>query len=192
MTALIRDPIINVINEGIKRDIRVALDNKCYRAATILIYAAMDAMAYLGIPESQEEVGKADFITWAAAHIRLPGKEQLTGEDLYGARCAMLHAYGVRSRMSRGGRCRLIGYMDKSNPPLRYNATVSQELVLVSVPALADALFAGIDRYLVAIFSDKRRGALVEERLKGLVHALSTEGKLGDSGGNLTDDSGRT
>ena len=178
MTSLIRDPIINVINEGIKRDIRVALDNKCYRAATILIYAAMDAMAYLGIPESQEEVGKADFIAWATTHIRLPGKEQLTGEDLYGARCAMLHAYGVRSRMSHAGQCRLIGYMDKSDPPVRYNPAVSKELVLVSVPVLADALFAGIDSYLVTLFTDKNRGALAEERLRGLVHALPTAGKL--------------
>lgn len=178
MTPLTRDPIVNVINNGIKRDIRVALDNKCYRAAAILMYSAMDAMAYLGIPDGQDEVGRADFIAWASAYIRLPGQEQLTGEDLYGARCAMLHAYGVRSRMSRAGQCRLIGYMDKSDPPVRYDPAVSRELVLVSVPALAEALFAGIDRYLVTLFADKNRSALAEDRLKGLVYALPTEGKL--------------
>jgi len=123
-------------------------------------------------------VGKADFIAWAKNYIQISGSEQLTGEDLYGARCSMLHAYGVRSRMSRAGKCRLIGYMNKSEPPVRFNPKVSKELVLVSLPALAAAFFAGVDRYLVDIFADGRRAPLAEERFKGLLHQLPTAGKL--------------
>lgn len=100
MTDLQRDPIINAIQNGIKHDIEVALTNERYRAATILIYAGMDAMAFLNIPAGHTEVSRDDFIRWAERYVRFPCREQLTGADLYGARCAMLHAYGVVSPRS--------------------------------------------------------------------------------------------
>ena len=33
-----KDPVINSIYNGIKKDIKVALDNECYTAALILIF----------------------------------------------------------------------------------------------------------------------------------------------------------
>ena len=103
MTNLQRDPIINAVQNGIKRDIEVALTNERYRAATILIYAGMDAMAFLNMPAGHTEVSRDDFIRWAERYVRFPCREQLTGADLYGARCAMLHAYGVVSRIVEPG-----------------------------------------------------------------------------------------
>lgn len=62
--------------------------------------------------------------------------------------------------------------MDKSVPEDRYDPEVNKELVLVSVPALAEAFFKGIDRFLVAAFSDKARAPIVEERMRKLVQCL--------------------
>jgi hypothetical protein len=78
------DPIINTIEKGIKRDIQIALDNHCLRAAVILIFAGMDAMAFLSMPVDKNDVRREDFISWTAKYIKFPCKEQLTGEDLYG------------------------------------------------------------------------------------------------------------
>ena len=172
MTDLTRDPIINVINEGIKKGIRVTLDNDCLGSAVILICSGIDAMAFLNMPKDQEDVTKQDFIGWVDRYIRFPCNEQLTGKDLYGARCGMLHNYSAFSRMSRNGECRNIGYMDKSVPEVRYNPEVSQSLVLVSVPALAEAFFKGVDQFLIDIFSNKEKAAIAEERFKKLVHKL--------------------
>jgi hypothetical protein len=102
MTKLSDDPIINVIHGGIRKGIIVTIENGCLGSAVILILSAIDAMAYLSMPESQQDVTRTDFVRWADKYTRFPGREQLTGEDLYGARCAMLHSYGARSRMSRG------------------------------------------------------------------------------------------
>lgn len=172
MTDLSRDPIANVIQQGIKRDIDVAIANECYRAATILMLAAMDAMAYLGIPEGQEEVGKHDFIAWAERYVHFPGTEQLTGADLYGARCAMLHAYGAKSRLSRAGKCRLIGWVDRLDPPVKYSPSVSEDVVMVSLTGLRDALFAGIDQCLIDIYSNPQKAKVADKRFQGLVHVL--------------------
>jgi hypothetical protein len=171
------DPIINVVHGGIRKGINATVENGCLGSAVILILSAIDAMAYLCMPESQQDVTGRDFIGWAKKYICFPGREQLTGEDLYGARCAMLHSYGVRSRMSREGKCRVIGYMDESIPPIRYNPEVSKEVVLVSVAALRDALLEGIDRFLVDIYKNphSKEAKLADERFKTLVHSYPTK-----------------
>ncbi len=172
MADLQRDPVINVIENGIKGDIDFTLHNERFRATVLLIYSGMDSMAYLGMPPGQEDVTKADFVSWADRYIRFPCKEQICGDDFYGARCGMLHTYGPTSRMSKFGKCRLIGYSDHSVPEVRFNPNVSNDLVMVSIRALKDAFFRGIDRSLVDVFSSKERAAAAEARLTWLTHIL--------------------
>jgi len=172
MVELSRDPIINAIHNGIKRGIRVALENHCLGSAVILILSGIDAMAYIAMPASQDDVTRSDFVRWAEQYIKFPCSEQLTGLDLYGARCAMLHNYGTASELSRKGKCRQVGYMDKSVPEVRFNPKVSKDLVLVSVPALADAFFSGADKFLVDVFGDKNKASIAEQRLRKLVQAI--------------------
>jgi len=177
MADLSEDPIINAVHNGIKRGIRVALENECLDSAVILILCGIDAMAYIGMPANQKDVKDADFVKWAERYIKFPCREQLTGWDLYGARCAMLHTYGIASRLSRQGKCRQIGYMSRAIPEVGYNPAVSKELVMVSVPALAEAFFQGVNRFLIDIFDDKNKAPIAEGRLRRLVQAVPFEKK---------------
>lgn len=81
----------------------------------------------------------------------------------------MLHTYGVESRLTRGGQCRKLGYMDRSVPDVRYSRNIDPNLVLVSIEALAKAFCDGIDRFLVDLFADSARAAVAEQRLQQLV-----------------------
>src|SRR5215470_1617986 len=101
MSILKQDPLYNVIQDGIKEDINVAMSASRFRAAVMLIYAGMDAMAALSRPVGQDEVRKIDFVAWVDRYIKFPCRHQVSGEDFYGARCAMLHTYGSDSRLSR-------------------------------------------------------------------------------------------
>lgn len=172
MTDLSEDPIINAVHNGIKRGIRVTLDNDCLGSAVILILCGIDAMAYLDMPDGQNKVKRSDFVKWAERYIKFPCQEQLTGLDLYGARCAMLHNYGIVSDLSLKGKCRQIGYMSKSFPEVRFAPNVSKEVVFVSVPALADVFFSGVDIFLVDLFADEKRASIGEQRIKELVQAF--------------------
>jgi hypothetical protein len=140
-------------------------------------------MGYLAMPEAQEDVTKADFINWAEKYISFPGREQLSGADLYGARCAMLHTYGAQSKMSRNGDCRVILWMDHAVPPILRNAQLPG-YVMVSVTALRDALFEGIDRFLVTVFKDpkSKQAEIVNGRFNRLVHKMSTQDVLRATG----------
>jgi hypothetical protein len=172
MTDLSKDPVINIINNGIKRDIRVLLENRGYRGAVILIYSGIDVMASLGMPEGQVDVKRDDFISWADRYIKFPCDEQVTGEELYGARCGFLHTYTPHSKLSRVGKCRILSYADKSIPEVRYNPHISKELVIVSVPAFAEAFFVGVDTFLVDIYSSSEKARVADERFKNLFKAL--------------------
>jgi hypothetical protein len=161
-----------VIQNQIKKGVRVALDNECYSSAIILIYSGIDTMAFLSMPPKQLDVTRDDFIQWADRYLIFPCKEQVRGIEFYGARCAMLHTFTISSKLSRRGDARQIGYVDKSVPEITYNPSISKDLVMVSIAALAESFFQGVDKFLIDVFSDSKRAPLVEDRLQSLVHLL--------------------
>ena len=167
------DPFINAMHRGIKRDIDVALANDCFRAAIVLIYAGIDAMGYTTLPPGKEDVTRADFIAWAEKYIHFPGAEQLTGLKLFAARCAVLHTYGVESKLSRSGACRQIGYFEGRNvPPIMLDRALQPDLVFVTVTALRDAFFQGIDDYANEASADPARWAQIETRLHNFLQHM--------------------
>lgn len=129
-------------------------------------------MAFLGMPAGKLDVTKADFVTWVEKYIQFPGSEQLTGLDVYGARCSMLHTHSVYSALSRRGECRLVGYVDQMYPPVKFNPNVNSNLVMVSVPALAKAFSDGVDKHLIDLFSDKNKAEIAEKRLQEFVQFI--------------------
>lgn len=173
MSDLSGDPVIGAIYKGIKEDIRFNLEGRRLAAVLTLTLAGIDAMAWLAAPEGQDEVTRDDFVTWAERYLPIADGRPLTGLDLYGARCAVLHQYGARSRLSREARCRLIMWADKMKPPVGPVTRTSEgEVLLVSIAALAQAFLGGIDRFLVDAFAVESRGKLVEKRTRGLIQAL--------------------
>ncbi len=176
-----RDPVTNAIYGGIKRGIRVALDNECYGSALILIFAGIDAMANLGRPESQKEVQPADFIRWVDTYIKIDSEEQITGEEFYSARCAVLHTYGVESRRTTSGTARKLGYMVGGYPPIRYDPKVAKDFLLLDILALADAFFKGLDQFLIDVFANTQKGQIIEARLQKLLSAIPYEAKRATS-----------
>jgi len=177
VTPFSQDPIINVIHNSIRRGINVTLENECEASAIILMLSAIDAMAYLVMPESQQDARADDFISWADQYIRFPGKDQVTGADLYAARCAMLHSFGAQSRMSRSGQCRVVIWMDKAVPPIIFRPDVQPGYVMVSIVALRDALFEGMDRFLINLYRDpnSKEAKLADRRFQSFVHKTPTE-----------------
>ncbi len=55
-----RDPLINAINNGIRRAIDVAIDNRCFGAAVILIFATVipERFTILGISDDLEAASR--------------------------------------------------------------------------------------------------------------------------------------
>ena len=182
--------INNCIQQGIKQSIEITHQNKCERASLILIYSGIDTMAFLDMPVTQTEAGRDDFIKWADQYISVTHyRERLTGIDLYGARCGLLHQYGVESKLSRDGKCRMLGYMDPSGIPILRDSR-HPDLLMVSITALKHAFFAGIDKFIADAFADADKRKIVTERMrKFLVHYdVIDYSKASPSSGFMTPD----
>ncbi|MBA7685473.1 hypothetical protein ES703_93898 [subsurface metagenome] len=172
------DPLINAIYQGIKRGIQVTYDNECYGACLILIYCGIDAMSYLDMPSSQAEVHADDFIQWAERYLSPYLKNQttqITGDELYSARCSMVHTYTVESRKTKSGSARAIGYVISGGQPIVWDAKVAPGLVLLRLETLCDAFFTAIDRFLMEGYADKQRQPILETRLKNLLNTKYLE-----------------
>lgn len=172
------DPLINAIYQGIKRGIQVAYGNECYGACLILIYCGVDAMAYLDMPPNQAEVESKDFIQWAERYLSPILSNQTTsinGDELYSARCAMVHTYSIESRKTKSGKVRIIGYVVGGNQSMVWNPKVASNMVLVKIETLKDAFFTAIDRFLVKSYADKQKQPILEIRLKKLINTYALQ-----------------
>ena len=162
------DTVVNVVHHQIKRGIRVCLDHECFGSAVILVYSGIDAMAYVSLPAERERVKRAEIVRWANRYMPLCKSGDLTGDELYSARCAMLHTYGVASDMTRQGRCRQIGYADDMRPPVRFDPAISKNLVIVSIKALAEGFLSAVDQFLIDVFSNQELAPVAERRFENI------------------------
>ena len=175
MNSLKRDPIINVIHNGIKRGIEVAVKNHCYVDAAILVYSGIDSMAYLGMPELQDDVERKDFIDWADRYIDIAVTDAPTGLEYYAARCGVVHTHSASSRLFRSGKVRMLFYSSEPDPPIRFDPSIDSTFVVVSVPVLVQAFFAGVDRFIVDLYKDKERARIADDRFKNILHSATVE-----------------
>lgn len=165
ITSLQNDPIQNAIYNGIKKSIEVCIENDCFAAVTILVYSGIDTMAFLSMPPDQVEVNRNDFIKWCDKYLRLTGSNQIQGIEYYSARCSVLHSYGVESKLTRDGKARKIGYMDRANPEILYDPKIDPTFILLSIEALSKAFFRGIDQFLIDACAKPETKAIIESRL---------------------------
>ncbi len=73
--------------------------------ALILLYSAIDGMAWLSLPEQDETVRRGDFESWVEKYfmpvMRIQGYTDVTAEDLYAARCALVHTQTAEALLAR-------------------------------------------------------------------------------------------
>ena len=170
MTETNKERILKTVQSEIKDPIKIVLKNKKYRSAVMLILTGIDTMAYLSMPAGKKTQDCYDFIEWADRHIPFEGKEKLTGLELYIARCITLHSYSDYSSIMSLGNCRKIEYADQSNPDATdYNPEESDKTVKVSVHALSDAFFKGLDRFFDYLFLNKEKALAAEKRIDELM-----------------------
>jgi len=136
----------------------------------ILVYSAMDILASLSRPAHRDEAGRRGFIEWVKIYL-LPGsKLTCTPEDLYGARCGLLHTYSAESRFSHEGKARQVYYAWGTADAEDLDATVGitsfrNLAVAVHIDELLIALKSGFQKFMKDVANDPERGQLVRMRV---------------------------
>lgn len=158
-----------VIADCIGHDIHACLKSNAPTGAVLLTYCAIDAMSFLSMPLSQEEVTKNDFIAWVEKYMKTDHSQpyQYRGIDLYGARCGIAHNYGVESRLSRRGECKIFAYQCGS-PKHFYRPDKNPDMVVLGVDLFVRDFFDAVDRFLSDIKEDSELKKRVDSRLPKL------------------------
>jgi hypothetical protein len=145
--------------------IRLLLDTDHTKPALIIMYAAIDTFGAWLRPEAEiDTVGKAGgyFRKWAGDYLLGDPKLTCTPDDLWGARCGLLHTHTPSSKDSRDGKAREIAYHHARAPTPEMQRELESKrqslLKLGKVPVDVEVLYSafeqGSQRFLADILRD--------------------------------------
>lgn len=145
--------------------IELCMANRLRMPALILIYSAIDFLAWLDRPEGKEDVDKQQFIEWANRYLVTAGFSQCSAVDLYSARCAHLHGNNFESSMTRKGKASPVIYAwgtATPGPLLAATKLIQKpEVRVVHIETLMAAVIAGSDAFLQSAKADKSKWTLI-------------------------------
>lgn len=152
--------------KGLIAEIKTCEQAGATASAIAVAFVCMDTMAYLSLPADRETQGKADFIGWVDAHLK--GHEdqpyKYRGLDVYGARCAMLHAFGSESDFHEKNQdAKKFGYHDGGKHA--YDPGVDQRLVIIGTASFLNDVVHAVVAFLEGCKTDADLLARVEGRL---------------------------
>jgi hypothetical protein len=78
--------------------------------AMILLFTAIDIFASLRRLETETDTNGGYFKKWVEDYMIAGSQRPFTSEDLWGARCGLLHTHTAASKVSRQGKARQLHY----------------------------------------------------------------------------------
>jgi hypothetical protein len=147
--------------------IKLLLDAAHTLPALMMLYAAVDILGSLLRPESEPDTKGEYFKKWVHDYMIAHSQVAFTSEELWSARCGLLHTHTASSKLSRQGKARQLHYFrahGASLPPAMQHAmrdALSQGKLFVEVDALCTVFRDGTQRFLAAVQSD----AALEKRV---------------------------
>ena len=163
-----KNPYSDVIIDSICGDIKKVRDSGVLAGTVILVLSAIDAMAYLSMPLQQKDVQRNDYINWVDEYMKTDPSQpyQYKGIDLYGARCGIIHRYGVESSLSEQGKCKVFAYNNGSKH--YYNPSVDKKLIILSIRRLFNDFFKAVEKFLHAARTNDNLKARIDSRILNL------------------------
>jgi hypothetical protein len=145
------------------------LKTRAVMPSLILIYAGIDIMAWLSRDNNRGENQRSDFKIWVNTYLLPNSGLSCEANDLYAARCAILHSYTSESKLSRQGDAKKISYVwgtVDSNELQKYVDSSSQKgkVVAISVDTLFSAFKSGVERFNKVLSKNSSLSKLVSKR----------------------------
>jgi hypothetical protein len=141
-------------------------------SAIAMAYICIDVMALLSLPENRNTQTRQDFIDWIDTYLKGHPEQpyQYRGIDVYGARCAMMHAFGSEADFhAKNPDAIKFGYHDGGKHA--YDPKVDKSLVIIGTASFLNDVVRGVQSFLDACQVDAEFRARAEARLP---HVLAT------------------
>lgn len=95
---------------GLLTTIETCFKDKKILPGLILLYAHIDIVASLNRPPSKDEGTRQDFKDWVNQYLLPNSSLSCSADDLYAARCGLVHSYIAEARLTRSGNAKQIFY----------------------------------------------------------------------------------
>ena len=149
----------------------------------ILLYSLIDIMAWLSRDQHDADSTKSDFIRWVEEFL-LPGSSlACTAEELYSARCAIIHSYAPEwgSSMGRQSEAKKISYIWGKAPKetqegrAKSSSEKKDEIIVLHLDDLVNALKIAIQRFNDSLTYNRALFELIDDRSKKFFIGVAKE-----------------
>jgi hypothetical protein len=133
-----------------------------------LLYSGIDTMAWLGLPDNQQDVTGEDFVQWVDRYLLPDSGVPCTAVDLYSSRCGIVHSMTGESRAIRRGAARRVFYAwgnHRAEDLQKILDRIGQPILAVQVDTLVRAFHTATDRFVTASEQDPELNRRVGSRL---------------------------
>lgn len=103
-------------HRGMFKGIDACIHAQCLVSAIALIYSSIDALSALTRPPATTRTDRNIFINWVNRYMQPNRTLHCSADDLYGARCGILHTYSTSSDFSRRGTAKHLIYKWQDGP----------------------------------------------------------------------------
>ena len=152
------------------RAVELCLAEDLWEPALVLMLSFIDACAWLTRKPGRKDVRADDFVEWVNKYLLPDSQLPCTAEELYGARCGLLHSLTGESRLHREHKIRKMFWSRASGEEvytliqLRMNEKFLP--VNIGIDHLFWALQRGLLRFGEALDTDEQLGRLVGDRVQ--------------------------
>jgi hypothetical protein len=158
---------------------RLLLDTGHTLPTLIILYSAIDIFGSLLRPETEPNTAGIYFKKWVDNYMLGHSQVQFTAEDLWGARCGLLHTHTASSELSRQGKARQLHYF-RGSPPLGIEQAMKslepKGKIFVDVDVLNATFEQGTRRFLAEIQRDSQLEKRVLHHSSHLFGVILCEG----------------
>jgi hypothetical protein len=163
---------------GLIQAMLLCVERQLYTSALVLLYSAMDTAGWLAGDEPPPTV-RDRFISWAARYmVPLLSPPLCTGQELYAARCGIVHTMTLNSSLTdrEGVRKIVYAWLPSRRETLHEMSTIGNmgvEYLAVQGNELIGAFAGGLHRFLDDLLKEPARLAKAMARAEGFVQLLS-------------------
>ncbi len=143
-------------------------------SAVAMAYVCIDTMAFLSLPVGRESQGRDDFISWVNTYMEGDEEQpyQYRGLDVYGARCALLHAFSAHANFhEQNPDAKKFGYHDGGRHA--YDPAVNEHLVIIGTASFLNDVVIALTTFMQACRDDAELRQRVEARLPRVLATFS-------------------
>lgn len=144
--------------------------------ALIILYSAIDTLAWA--TRTSGDVTRSDFTAWVSTYIKPEQRLGCTADDLYAARCGLVHSGAADSRMAREGAATPIWYVTATARLPELQAMVARKGANAKVVCTTDlvaAFAAGVMKFAEDLEADVTKQAQVAGRIQQWLAFVPTQ-----------------